>query len=68
MNKVERSCMMSASGVVLGIERSGVTGLLFERLIWRGAFTLSDRIDHVMSYLGTSYMIYVYKVGWALVT
>jgi len=34
------------SGVVLGIEWSGVTGLLFERLIWRGAFTLSDRIDH----------------------
>jgi len=36
-------------GVVLGIEVSGFTGLLFERLTWRGAFTLSDRIDHIMS-------------------
>jgi hypothetical protein len=36
-------------GVVLGIEWSGFARLLFERLIWLGAFTLSDRIDHVIT-------------------
>jgi hypothetical protein len=41
--------MMSASVLSLVLNGLGLLGFLFERLIWRGAFTLSDRIDHVMS-------------------